>query len=123
MDLFPAGMMFFDASAHPSEELLPDADHANWTLTSLPIGRSLTIYLRLMRYVVLEFPVNWVYVKAGYDGTWITANDSTVSNFNWLSSMPTSAREKMATGDWNPPNWGFDQSPDICMSCAYSPPP
>lgn len=123
MDLFPAGMSFFDASAHPSEELLPDADHANWTFTSLPIGRSLTIYLRLMRYVVIETPVNWVYVKAGYDGAWITVNNSTVSNLNWLSSMPTSSREKMATGDWNPPEWGFDQSPDICRSCAYSPPP
>jgi uncharacterized repeat protein (TIGR01451 family) len=122
-DLFPAGMMFFDASAHPSEEVLLDADHANWTFTSLSIGRSLTLYLRLMRYVVIEPPVNWVFVKAGHDGTWITANNSTISNFNWLSSKPTGALEKMATGDWNPPEWGLDQSPDICTSCAYSPPP
>ena len=123
MDLFPAGMSFFDASARPSEEVLLDADHANWTFTSLPIGRSLTLYLRLMRYVVLETPVNWVFVKAGHDGTWLTANNSTVSNLNWLSSMPKVKGEKMATGDWSPPEWGFDQSPDICRSCAYSPPP
>ncbi|HPT19262.1 MAG TPA: PKD domain-containing protein [Methanothrix sp.] len=123
MDLFPAGMSFFDASAHPSEEMLLDADHANWTFTSLPIGRSLTLYLRLMRYVVLETPVNWVFVKAGHDGTWLTANNSTISNFNWLSSMPTGKGEKMATGDWSPPDWGFDKSPDICKSCTYSPPP
>ena len=123
MDLFPAGMSFFDASAHPSEEVLLDADHANWTFTSLPIGRSLTLYLRLMRYVVLETPVNWVFVKAGHDGTWITANNSTISNLNWLSSMPKGKGERMATGDWSPPDWGFDESPDICKSCAYSPPP
>lgn len=122
MDLFPAGMMFFDASTHPSEELLLDADHANWTFTSLPIGKSLTLYLRLMRYVVIETPVNWVYIKAGYDGKWITANNSTVSNFNWLSSMPIGVRQKTISGDWNPPYWGFDQSVDICRSCTYSPP-
>ncbi|MFZ3149043.1 MAG: PKD domain-containing protein [Methanothrix sp.] len=122
MDLFPAGTSFFDASARPSGELLPESEHVNWTFTSLPMGRSLTIYLTLMRYVVIEPPVNWVYVKAGYDGNWITANNSTISNFNWLSSTPTSTREKMATGDWNPPEWGFDQSEDICRSCTYSPP-
>jgi uncharacterized repeat protein (TIGR01451 family) len=127
MDLFPAGMSFFDASAHPSEEVLLDADHANWTFTSLPIGRSLTLYLRLMRYVVLETPVNWVFVKAGHDGTWITANNSTLSNLNWLTSTPTGKptgiQQKTITGDWSPPDWGFDQSPDICKSCTYSPPP
>jgi uncharacterized repeat protein (TIGR01451 family) len=126
-DLFPAGMNFFDASAQPSEEVLLDADHANWTFTSLPIGRSLTLYLRLMRYVVLESPVNWVFVKAGHNGTWITANNSTLSNFNWLTSTPTGnpggIQQRMITGDWSPPDWGFDQSPDICKSCAYSPPP
>jgi uncharacterized repeat protein (TIGR01451 family) len=126
-DLFPAGMMFFDASAHPSEEVLLDADHANWTFTSLPIDRSLTIYLTLMWYVVIEPPVNRVFVKAGYDGTWITANNSTVSNLNWLSSMPTGKptgiQQKAITGDWNPPDWGFDHSVDICRSCTYSPPP
>ena len=126
-DLFPAGMMFSDASAHPSEEVLLDADHANWTFTSLPIGRSLTLYLTLMWYVVIEPPVNWVFVKAGHDGTWITANNSTLSNLNWLSSKPTGkptgVQQRMITGDWNPPEWGFDQSPDICTSCAYSPPP
>ncbi|MDD2837142.1 MAG: DUF11 domain-containing protein, partial [Methanothrix sp.] len=127
MDLFPAGMSFFDASAHPSEEVLLDADHANWTFTSLPIGRSLTLYLRLMRYVILETPVNWVFVKAGHDGTWITANNSTLSNLNWLTSKPTGKpsgiQQKAITGDWSPPDWGFDQSPDICKSCTYSPPP
>jgi uncharacterized repeat protein (TIGR01451 family) len=126
-DLFPAGMMFSDASTNPSEEMPIDADHANWTFTSLPIGRSLTIYLTLMWYVVLEPPVNWVFVKAGHDGTWITANNSTLSNLNWLTSTPTGnpsgIQQKMITGDWSPPDWGFDQSPDICKSCTYSPPP
>ena len=122
MDLFPAGTGFFDASARPSEELLPESEHANWTFTSLSMGQSLTVYLRLMRYVVIEVPVNRIYVKAGYDGNWLTANNSTVSNFNWLSSIPIDTRQKTVSGDWNPPDWGFDQSVDICKSCTYSPP-
>ncbi|TFH52696.1 MAG: DUF11 domain-containing protein, partial [Methanothrix sp.] len=123
MDLFPAGTRFFDASTRPSEEVLPESEHANWTFTSLSMGQSLTVYLRLMRYVVIEVPVNRVYVKAGYDGNWITANNSTVSNFNWLSSIPIGTRQKIVSGDWNPPDWGFDQSVDICESCTYFPPP
>ena len=122
MDLFPAGTRFFDASTRPSEELLPESEHANWTFTYLPMGQAVTVYLRLMRYVVLEVPVNRVYVNAGYDGNWIKINDSTVSNFNWLSSMPQGERQNTNPGGWNPPDWGFDQTEDICESCTYSPP-
>jgi uncharacterized repeat protein (TIGR01451 family) len=122
MDLFPAGTRFFDASTRPSEELLPESEHANWTFTYLPMGQAVTIYLRLMRYIVLEVPVNRVYVKAGYDGNWITVNNSTVSNFNWLSSIPQGGRQKTFSDGWNPPDWGFDQTEDICESCTYSPP-
>ena len=123
MDVFPAGTRFFDASTRPSEELLPESEHANWTFTYLPMGQAVTVYLRLMRYVVLEVPVNRVYVNAGYDGNWIKINDSTVSNFNWLSSMPQGERQNTNPGGWNPPDWGFDQTEDICESCTYSPPP
>jgi uncharacterized repeat protein (TIGR01451 family) len=122
MDLFPAGTRFFDASTQPSEELLPESEHANWTLTYLPMGQAVTVYLRLMRYIVLEVPVNRVYLKAGYDGNWIIVNNSTVSNFNWLSSIPQGGRQNTNSDGWNPPDWGFDQTKDICESCTYLPP-
>jgi uncharacterized repeat protein (TIGR01451 family) len=122
MDFFPAGTRFFDASIQPSEQLLPESERANWTFTYLPRGQDLTIYLRLMRYVVLEIPVNLVYVKAGYDGSWIIANNSTASNFNWLSSIPQKHNQGTYSDGWNPPDWGFDRSEDICESCTYLPP-
>lgn len=121
-DVFPAGTFFFDASTKPSapsEVNLRDSPYANWTFTYLPVGKSVTIYLRVNIYQVLDLPVNWVYVAAGYDGQWVMASNSTASNFNYLSCTPQGICEKTSSG-WNPPDWGFDRSEDICGSCFTS---
>jgi uncharacterized repeat protein (TIGR01451 family) len=117
MDVFPAGTRFFDASTPPSEELFSESESANWTFTYLPLGQSITLYLRLMRYVVLDVPINWVYVTAGYDGNWITANNSTASNYNWLSCTPQGYCHRTGS-EWTPPYWGLDLTDNICGSCA-----
>ncbi|MBN1235429.1 MAG: DUF11 domain-containing protein, partial [Methanotrichaceae archaeon] len=123
MDAFPAGTFYLDASTKPSEPdetILSEANYANWTFTYLPMGQSVTVYLRLIRYVILDVPVNTVFVKAGCDGNWITANNSASSNFNWLSSTPQDARKKTISGDWSPPDWGFGLTDESCDSCiAY----
>ncbi|NYT02130.1 MAG: DUF11 domain-containing protein [Methanosarcinales archaeon] len=121
-DVFPAGTRFYDASTRPTEELDPESGQANWTFAHLPAGEDITIYLRVMRYVVLDGPVNRVFVEAGCDGRWISANNSTSSNFNWLGCTPQGACNAGDFG-WSPPDWGFDLSQDICGSCAYSVPP
>lgn len=120
-DVFPAGTCFLDASIKPSEPRgseLFESRYANWTFTHLPIGQAVTIHLRVLRYVAIDVPINVVYVSAGYDGQWICASNSTATNTNWLSCSPQGICTKsQAGGGWNPPNWGFDLSWDICGSC------
>lgn len=120
-DVFPAGTYFYDASIKPSEPRsseLFESRYANWTFTHLPIGQAVTIHLRVLRNVVIDVPINVVYVSAGYNGQWIYASDSTDTNTNWLSCSPAGICTKaQAGGGWNPPNWGFDLSEDICGSC------
>lgn len=119
-DVFPTGTFFFDASTKPSapdEAELIDSPYANWTFTYLPAGKSITIYLRVKIYQVIDVPVNWVYVAAGYDGQWVVASNPLASNFNYLSCAPSEVCKKTSSG-WNPPDWGFDRSEDICGSCV-----
>jgi len=112
---------FMYASIKPSEPRsseLFESRYANWTFTHLPIGQAVTIHLRVLRNVVIDVPINVVYVSAGYNGQWIYASDSTDTNTNWLSCSPVGICTKaQAGGGWNPPNWGFDLSEDICSSC------
>lgn len=118
-DVFPAGTFFLDASTRPSdpnEADLIDSPYANWTFTYLPVGRSVTLYLRVKIYQVIDVPVNWVYVSAGYGGSWIEISNSTATNSNWLSCTPQGVCKKTSSG-WNPPDWGFDRTEDICSSC------
>ncbi|NPV61560.1 MAG: DUF11 domain-containing protein, partial [Methanotrichaceae archaeon] len=125
-DVFPVGTFFFDASTKPSfppEEDLIDAPFANWTFTSLARGQAVTVYLRVKIYQVLDVPVNWVYVSAGYDGNWFLAENSSASNYNWLSCSPQGVCTKTEAG-WKPPDWGFDRTEDICEACVnYVPAP
>ncbi len=120
-DVFPAGTYFLDASIKPSEPRrseLSESRYANWTFTHLPIGQAVTIHLRVLRYVIIDVPINVVYVSAGYNGQWINASNSTATNTDYLSCSPQGICTKaQAGGGWNPPNWGFDLSEDICGSC------
>ena len=120
-DIFPEGTVYLGASTkslEPREDLLSESEYANWTFTYLPIGHSVTIYLQVLRYVILDVPINWVYVMAGYNGQWINASNSTGSNFNYLSCTPQGVCKKTQSIDWNPPSWGFDSAEDTCGSCA-----
>jgi uncharacterized repeat protein (TIGR01451 family) len=119
-DVFPTGTFFFDASTDPSsppEEDLFDSPFANWTFTRLAKGQAVTIYLRVNVYQVLDVPVNWVFVSAGYDGQWFLAENSTAFNYNWLSCCAQNVRTEAG---WKPPDWGVDRTTDMCASCSVS---
>jgi|GEM_PF-2791063 len=119
-DIFPAGTYFLDSSTRPTEprmEDLSESRYANWTFAHLPLGQAVTIYLRVIRYVVLDVPINAVYVSAGYDGQWFNASNITATNSNWLSCTPQGICTRSQSGGWNPPNWGFDLTKDICSFC------
>jgi len=119
-DIFPAGTYFLDSSTRPTEpriEDLSESRYANWTFAHLPLGQAVTIYLRVIRYVVLDVPINAVYVSAGYDGQWFNASNITATNSNWLSCTPQGICTRSQSGGWNPPNWGFDLTEDICSFC------
>ncbi|HWQ18746.1 MAG TPA: lamin tail domain-containing protein, partial [Methanotrichaceae archaeon] len=84
-DRFPAGTQFINASLRPSE-LAPD--HANWTLTHLPIGGSSTIDLSLNVTEENDMLVNIVEASGGYDDMLVTAYNLSALEFNWLSCCP-----------------------------------
>jgi len=120
-DLFPVGTFYSSASTRPSSDIYPDTTSANWTFTYLPMGRSLTLYLQLGIYQVIDVPVNTVDVTAGLKGHWITATDAHAINYNWLScTLDGRCTSTRAEGGWKPPDWGFDSSNAICSSCAAS---
>ncbi|NPV63517.1 MAG: DUF11 domain-containing protein [Methanotrichaceae archaeon] len=120
-DLFPAGTFYSTASTRPSSDIYPETTSANWTFTYLPMGSSLTLYLQLGIYQVIDVPVNTVDVTAGQRGHWITATDAHVMNYNWLSCTPDGrCASTRAEGGWKPPDWGFDRCDAICSSCVAS---
>ncbi len=122
-DLFPIGTFYSSASTKPSSDIYPDTTSANWTFTYLPMGSSLTLYLQLGIYQVIDKLVNVVDVTAGDRGHWITATDAHVMNYNWLSCTPDGRCASSITEDgWKPPDWGFDSRDATCIRCiAYLP--
>jgi len=82
-DIFPPLATFVNSSFRPSELTQKSA---NWTLTHLAIGDTLTIQLCLN---VSEYSgdeiVNCVEVSGGYDGKWVTARNFTALEVNWLT--------------------------------------
>lgn len=96
-DRFPAGTRFINSSLR-SSELAPD--HANWTLTHLPIGGSSTIDLSLNVTEENDMLVNIVEASGGYDDMLVTAYNLSALEFNWLScSPPRFVAYKNATQD------------------------
>jgi len=85
LDLFPAGTEYVYSSLRPSEL---NESYAKWTLLSLGVGASSTIELKLNMTEDADNLVNRVQASGGYDRQWITAENFSSIQFNWLSCCP-----------------------------------
>ncbi len=80
-DLFPPGTKYISSSVGPSE-LTPG--YANWTLLSLGIGGSSSIELDLNVTNAIKSIVNRVDAIGGYDDQWVSTENFSVIQLNWL---------------------------------------
>ena len=80
-DLFPLGTVFINASVEPFELT---GTYANWTFLYLSIGQSVNIDLRLNVTDERVDLINTVQSIGSYDGKWVTANNYSAIQVNWL---------------------------------------
>lgn len=110
LDLFPPGTQYVYSSLRPSEQ---NGSYARWTLVSLGIGASTAIDLKLNMTEDVDNLVNRVQASGGYDGQWISAENYSAIQFNWLSCCPPQIwatktayvedKQGFATSTWQPP--------------------
>lgn len=84
-DLFPPGAEYVRSSLRPT---VLNSSSARWTLLSLGIGSTTTIELKLNMTGDASSVVNRVQVDGSYDGGWVTAQNYSSLEFNWLSCCP-----------------------------------
>lgn len=85
LDLFPPGTEYVYSSLRPSEQ---NGSYARWTLLDLGIGASTTIELKLNMTEGAGNLVNRVRASGSYDGRWISGENYSAIQFNWLSCCP-----------------------------------
>lgn len=84
-DLFPPGTEYVSSSLRPTDL---NADSAKWTLLSLGIGASSTIELKLNMTEDANSLINRVLADGSYDGQFVTAENYSAIQMNWLSCCP-----------------------------------
>ncbi|VVB72691.1 Uncharacterised protein [uncultured archaeon] len=85
LDLFPSETEYVFSSMRPTNL---DADSARWTLLSLGIGAAVTIELRLNMTGNPGSLINRVQVNGGNNNEWVSAENYSALEFNWLSCCP-----------------------------------
>ena len=89
LDLFPSGTEYVYSSLRPSELA---SNSAQWTLVHLGIGSSSTIELKLNATEDLDNLVNRVQARGGYNDEWVSAENYSALQLNWLSCCPPQLR-------------------------------
>jgi uncharacterized repeat protein (TIGR01451 family) len=89
LDLFPPGTEYVYSSLRPSELA---SNSAQWTLVNLGIGSSSTIELKLNATEDLDNLVNSVQARGGYNDKWVSAQNYSALQLNWLSCCPPQLR-------------------------------
>ncbi len=85
LDLFPPGTEYVYSSLRPSQI----ASHsAQWTLVNLGIGSSSIIELKLNATKDLDNLVNRVQARGGYNDKWVSAQNYSALQLDWLSCCP-----------------------------------
>jgi uncharacterized repeat protein (TIGR01451 family) len=89
LDLFPPGTEYVYSSLRPTELA---SNSAQWTLVHLGIGSSSTIELKLNATEDLDNLVNRVQARGGYNDEWVSAENYSALQLNWLSCCPPQLR-------------------------------
>jgi uncharacterized repeat protein (TIGR01451 family) len=89
LDLFPPSTEYVYSSLRPSELA---SNSAQWTLVYLGIGSSSTINLKLNATEDLDNLVNRVQARGGYNDEWVSAENYSALQLNWLSCCPPQLR-------------------------------
>jgi uncharacterized repeat protein (TIGR01451 family) len=89
LDLFPSGTEYVYSSLRPSELA---SNSAQWTLVNLGIGSSSTIELKLNATEDQDNLVNSVQARGGYNDKWVSAQNYSALQLNWLSCCPPQLR-------------------------------
>jgi uncharacterized repeat protein (TIGR01451 family) len=85
LDFFPPGAAYVSSSLRPAK--LAETS-AQWTLINLGIGESTQIDLKLNMTENMDSVVNRVQAKGGYDDKWVSAENYSAIQLNWLSCCP-----------------------------------
>ena len=89
LDLFPPSTEYVYSSLRPSELA---SNSAQWTLVYLGIGSSSTINLKLNATEDQDNLVNRVQARGGYNNEWVSAENYSALQLNWLSCCPPQLR-------------------------------
>jgi len=116
-DVVPAMMFLWESDPEPSY-LHESLSWANWTVLSLAVGESQTVYLRLGINQVLDVPINRAYVTARCGGSWVQSSSALPMDLNWLSCSLAGGCNK--TEGWQPPDWDLSARGQECPICVQS---
>jgi hypothetical protein len=97
-DYFPTGTYLLSSSIDTPSG---DSVYGDWVFNDIPIDGSITIYLQVLIYMVIDPTINHVEVTALYDGKSVSAVDYLDTNANWLSC--SSGKCLGNYGDWKQP--------------------
>jgi large repetitive protein len=89
LDLFPPGTEYVYSTLRPSDLA---SNSVQWTLLHLGIGSSSTIELKLNATEDLDNLVNRVQARGGYNDEWVSAENYSALQLNWLSCCPPQLR-------------------------------
>jgi uncharacterized repeat protein (TIGR01451 family) len=89
LDLFPPGTEYVYSSLRPSQLA---SNSVQWTQVNLGIGSSSTIELKLNATEDLDNLVNSVQARGGYNDKWVSAQNYSALQLNWLSCCPPQLR-------------------------------
>jgi len=85
MDFFPPQTTYVYSSLRPTSL---NASYARWTLLSLDIGATTAIDLKLNMTENTDSLINRIQADGGYDGQFVTAQNYSALEFNWLGCCP-----------------------------------
>jgi len=98
LDLFPTGTQFIYSSLRPTEV---NANSCQWTLLNLGIGASTKIELKLNAMEDTDNLVNRVQVTGGYNNRWVSAQNYSDLQLDWLTCSSQNLASKTGYVDIN----------------------